>query len=421
MWRNGLCLLALMTTVSVSTLAETNKLVGGGSSFNFASLWSDPANFIQVPGPDKTIVATQALLDTDAYTKDLEIAAWLDANEDKQVYGAAILNVSGNLTVDPGVNLGTPPGVAQYGAFWAITTVTGNFNNQGTATLGDFMSVRGNATNSGSFQTNLFDKPFTTSIQGNFTNTGTVSVAGFGDGLTQGTMALNVGKTFVNESGASLAVNQPDPGLRGALNTGALINHGSVVLNGGTHSTAGVLESDGQFTIQTNDLSDPTSLHVQTLKINGGQFANNDSALLVGTGTVPDGFHGYKQFADGVLGIGAAEPFLSDGPVELAGTLDIMLPDGEKPIGSRYTIIISAEPGMVTGTFGVVNGAIFDGGLEKYAVDYQEYTVDLVVEANTTPEPGTVSLLLIGVAFAGLRLRKRSPQRSPVIRVQYGE
>ncbi|MDQ2711038.1 MAG: hypothetical protein M3Y24_02185 [Acidobacteriota bacterium] len=133
---------------------------------------------------------------------------------------------------------------------------------------------------------------------------------------------------------------------------------------------------------------------------------SSGGALIVGSGIVPSGFSGYYQFANGIFDEagGALSVY---GPIDLNGTLDILLGDGYKPVGSVFKVL---SGGMVTGTFSNVEGLVFDGGRERYALDYESHYVDLIVENNTTPEPGSVfltSLAFIALFATGI-VRKRS-------------
>ncbi len=77
-----------------------------------------------------------------------------------------------------------------------------------------------------------------------------------------------------------------------------------------------------------------------------------------------------------------------------------MLGDGAKPVGTVFDIL-SYTP--FTGTFSKVEGLVFDGGHEKYALDYDTTNgiVSLTVQKNITPEPGSVFLLALGLAGIG--------------------
>jgi hypothetical protein len=86
-----------------------------------------------------------------------------------------------------------------------------------------------------------------------------------------------------------------------------------------------------------------------------------------------------------------------------------MLGDGSKPVGTVFNILLSTP---FTGTFSNVEGLIFDGGHERYALGYDttDGIVNLTVEANTTPEPGSVFLLALGLAGINGVRRYRIPE-----------
>ena len=87
-----------------------------------------------------------------------------------------------------------------------------------------------------------------------------------------------------------------------------------------------------------------------------------------------------------------------------------MLGDGYKPVGTVFTLL---SGGPLTGTFLNIEGLVFDDGREHYLLDYGIYAADvtLTVENNTTPKPGSVLLISMGlVGILGTSwARKRRP------------
>jgi hypothetical protein len=225
-----------------------------------------------------------------------------------------------------------------------------------------------------------------------------------------------VAGTLTNQATGTLGVNyqngrNPSPG---SLNVQNLVNYGAANFQAQTASTAQRLENSGTLNVYGDAAGDIGSLAVGTLKLGKGGVLTvweQGGLLSVGSGAAPAGFTGYYQISNGTLDLAGGELDVH-GPVDLNGTLDIMLGNGPQPIGTVFTVL---NGGPVTGTFSNVEGDVFDGGRERYLITYGAFSpydkdVTLTVEANTTPEPGSVFLVLLG--FAGMLVIGAARMRS---------
>ncbi|MDQ2842287.1 MAG: hypothetical protein M3Y72_14840 [Acidobacteriota bacterium] len=248
-------------------------------------------------------------------------------------------------------------------------------------------------------------------VIGNLSNTGDIEVAASGSGFPPrpqlGPSTLNVSGTLTNQSTGTLNVNVPQGAeypSPGVLNAQKLVNYGAAAFNAGTASTAQFLENRGTVNIFGDAAGDIGSLTVGTLKPEAGliEVWNNGGLLVVGSGAVPAAITGYYQLANGVLDA-AGGALVVEGPVDLNGTLDVMLGNGYKPIGTVFTVLTGTSfLNAFSGAFSNVEGLVFDDGRERYLLNY-DYTgasVTLTVENNATPEPG--SMFLVSAGFGGV-------------------
>lgn len=439
--RFGSFCLALFSIVSFGAFnvaADTVSTWVGG----MGGIWSDPNGWSPpvVPGNTSDVFVnsgTAATVDTVAGGHSLTLGGGLMTLPPDFYNPATGLSFSGNATVNSSGNIGA----AGYPvSFLAPFAVGGNLTNAGNVQLANTVSVGGNLNNSGFFGIQgAFGppQPFVGTVAGNVSNSGTLQI-GFPGGvsITEGQNApttLNIAGSLVNTANGTVTVNNPtntatglpDPSSSSSLNVRNLLNYGAINFGFLTTSTAQTLDNFGNVVVLGDAAGDVGKLTVGTLKIEAGGTVGIDAiqggTLVVGSGTIPAGFTGYYQSANGILDEAGGSLSIA-GAASLNGTLDIMLGNGSKPIGTVFTVLSAGtgpEPAL-TGAFSNVGGLVFDGGHERYALDYDYAAniVSLTVEANTTPEPGSLFLLLTGIAgmltlvIFGKIPSIRSPDRS---------
>jgi hypothetical protein len=122
------------------------------------------------------------------------------------------------------------------------------------------------------------------------------------------------------------------------------------------------------------------------------------------------GGQGYIQLANGTLGeiINGYDVCGTDncGVINvtrsalLAGTLDVILKAGFNPaVGSTFTFL-NFTPGELSGVFANIENDIFNGGTEKWVLDYENGGgyVELIAESTgQVPEPATLLVLIPGL------------------------
>ncbi len=301
--------------------------------------------------------------------------------------------------------------VAQ-GTSWVIG---GTFNAGSQSALANLNSVEGSLslqnsyaispkngtlTNTGTFGIGGLYGPSTVTVTGRFSNSGNLVI---GDQIRPGSAGstLAIQGTLINQSNGTLHVNtqsfEPTP-PPGQVTAQQFVNYGTANVDPGSLSSARELDNYGTFT-------DFGTLQVGTLKYAGGQI-NVAGNLAVGSGAVSGQAGSYQQFGDGVLEFGGVP--INAVTASLDGTLDIMLGNGAKPVGTVFDILLGTP---FTGAFSNVEGSIFDNGRQRYVLDYDhaDSIVSLTVANNTTPEPGSAFLLTLGItAIAGLVWRKQN-------------
>jgi hypothetical protein len=98
-----------------------------------------------------------------------------------------------------------------------------------------------------------------------------------------------------------------------------------------------------------------------------------------------------------------------DGSALLDGTLDILLQGGFNPsVGATYKFL-NFTPGELSGIFAYIENDIFNGGTEKWGIDYDNADgfVELIAEPNQVPEPATLLVLIPGLLGMGYGLRRK--------------
>ena len=217
-------------------------------------------------------------------------------------------------------------------------------------------------------------------VSGDVHNFGNIYTSFYGG---SGGNTITIGGTLTNDPGAQFAL----------LNsTDRLIINGSMNLSNGAA------------------LSTPTLNNGGTINVDGL------STLLVGLAVLhgPGPSANYIQLANGTLGemISATNfgVINVNGSALLDGTLAILLQGGYNPaVGSMYKFLL-ANPGQISGTFSSILNDIFNGGTEKWLVDYDNADgfVELTAAANNVPEPATLLVLIPGLLGMAYGLRRRS-------------
>lgn len=379
---------------------------------------------------------------------------------------AGTLNNSGDVYVFPGATLNLtnqPSGITDV-VVGSIFLIYGNFtagSNSAFANLnsieGHLLLVNGQTTNitpgggtltlsdSGDFSVGASS---TVSISGNVLNNGILATSYFAVGPND---TLNISGTLTN-NGQFYVFTTGDMGILGGLaNSGTVgVNGGGTLKINGAADNSGILETGfyahfGGNTVTvtgllTNEATGQINLYgsgdvLQALggltnhgliTVNNGSsidppFLNNlgiinidsTSKFVVGTGS-PSGL-GYIQLANGTLGeiinptgYGVINV---NGSALLAGTLDILLQGGFNPgVGSTYKFLLF-NSGQLTGIFGNIENDLFNGGTEKWLVNYDsgDGYVELIAENNGTPvpEPATLLVLTPGLLAVGYVLRRK--------------
>ncbi|MDQ2841470.1 MAG: PEP-CTERM sorting domain-containing protein [Acidobacteriota bacterium] len=352
-----------------------------------------------------------------------------DGIGDIGVGGMGDLVNRGSVFIAPGSNvyIASPVGVTNIpkGASWFIAGgfdgfphlagIEGSLDIEGMSYQNNGNSLAlgspGNTIhNSASFTIGSTFGPSVVNVTGNLSNTGDIEIASsFPPARQFGPSTLNVSGTLTNQATGTLNVNNPTTELYspspGALNAQKFVNDGTANFNAGTASTAQFFENRGTLNILGDTAGDIGSLTVGTLKPAAGGMTvfEQGGLLVVGSGPAPAGFTGYYQSADGVLDAAGGQLYVQD-PVDLNGTLDIMLGNGYKPVGTVFTVLYGyGNP--LAGAFSNVQGLTFDDGREKYLLTYHQNIdsgvlsgVFLTVENNTAPEPGSMLLVFLGLA-----------------------
>ena len=329
---------------------------------------------------------------------------------------------TGTIQISPNSSVGVGgSGVTRIlaGSSWLVEGTFTGFQNlaniDGTLNLENPTTMTPRAgtltiSNSGTFgigTSPALSGPSTITINGNLSNSGNLTlgiqpIPGIpGEGGT-----LNVSGTLTNQANGTLSLNNMPPGpfdippFPSQLNAQKLVNYGTVNFENGT-TVVQTLQNYGVFNLVGSDGSTPalTTVTAKTFLSGGSQIGiGPDGALVVGSGTATPQSGAFDELANGTLDF--AGTTIAAQNASLNGTLDIMLGDGSKPIGTVFNILLYTP---FAGTFSNVEGLVFDGGHERYALGYDtiDGIVSLTVEKNTTPEPCSIFLLLLGLAGVG--------------------
>jgi hypothetical protein len=330
---------------------------------------------------------------------------------DKATMAGLTNNAGGFVDTEHGSTFQINGNVTNAGSIYTSFTGTGGntFNVNGTLTNTNFIGLEhadmatfgGNVNNSGSFQiTGGSSATFTSALLNTGTvdleNAGTLKINGTADnfgtlssGANSGTggSTMTVAGLLTNEAGAQLSVVGHNDTLKAP---GGMVNNGTVTVKNGS------------------TIDPPFVTNLGTINIDG------TSTFVVGTGTAAG--PGFVQLANGTFTevINSATAFGQlnvAGSASLNGTLDIMLKSGYNPaVGTSFTYLL-LNPGQLYGTYSTILNDIFNGGTEKWVVNYNNAGgyVQLTAATNNTtvPEPGTFLLLGSGLLGLSYSVRRR--------------
>ncbi len=356
--------------------------------------------------PGQTYTGNVLLSSTGTYTKGSSIVVLVPGT----IYPTTTLTVDGNSS-----SPSTPASLTITTATVTLTgvnTYTGGTNVNGgvlIATSANLPTDRNiSLTNSGSL---IINQPTDGTFGGVVSGTGAVTKTGTG-ALTLTGANTYTGGTKVNTgtlvtSTANLPANQ----------TVAVTSNGILAFNqntdgtfGGTITGGGQVQKRGTATLTlSNTTTSPVAVQTGWLIANAGlgattvspgAFLGGNATItgnLVNNGTVSPGTSpgtinvtgNYTQSSTGTLVIELAsstsfDKLVVSGTASLAGTLQVAVASGFKPIGQSFTFLTAA--GGVSGTFGTVTGLV---------------TNSAATAANVVYAPTSATIAFTQLPFAG--------------------
>jgi filamentous hemagglutinin len=267
--------------------------------------------------------------------------------------------------------------LAAYGAAYGIT---GNFLNNNASTLyaglGGSLTVNGNLTNSNGSVVQADGSTIT--VTGNLINDVSSTVK-----TSSGNGKLTVSGSLTNAGALSLLTSS------NAVNLGSLTSTGTVSVaagatlttTGGASISGGILEGAGT--------------------VNGAVTVASGAVVLPGSNTTTPGT---LTFGNGVTLGGTLEEVVNGGSagqfglintgaltLNASSTLQILQAGGYNPAaGTTLTIATASAP--ISGTFGSILNASFNGGSEIWHVLYNQGGDNIELEAfNVAPTPVTAT------------------------------
>jgi hypothetical protein len=398
----------LAATASADTISTWN---GGTGNWSTAADWTPPAvpNNSATTAYDVTIGAasSQVGLDVSPTINSLNLTGGI-------LYGAP--NVNPQLTVTNNANVNN--GAIVFGVLGPPPNGPGSLSVGGDLNMGTSSA--------------LYVYNGSVIVGGNFTGAiGMASASGRNDQFRVAGTLTNTGFTSLGNDRCFSLMGCPagSPPLPGPL-PGPTVTAGTVVNNGTINSwstiTSSTLVNNGTTSLIGSIATIGTLQNAGTIYLAnaaGSRALEETAGLNVGTGT-PN--VGYNQFADGTFDevlsgsstygrIIAPRFFNPPGgpqgyPINLDGTLDIMLGNGFTPtIGESFTLITTA-PDDIFGRFSNVVWDTFDNGQGGWVVSYDNAAGQVVITAELVPEPSTWMLLAaaaIPLAFLYSRTRTR--------------
>ena len=396
----------------------------GGSTLEIAlGLTNNAGGSLTLNGPGD--MATFGRVDNTG-TIDVENASTLTINGDVNNLGnlyAGYFQGKGDNTL---TITGTLNNSGLVGLFFSTLQVNGNVNNTTDLELvSSTLEINGNMDNSGWVRTDPSVPGDMIHVTGTLTNTGLFAVRSPGDTAMIGSVENNLGGTIDVESASALTVH-------GDVSNSGMICTNCVSGSGGSNTIAisGMLTNAATGQISLNGPGDVLQAlagltNSGTILVNNGSsidppFVNNLGTINIGSmsrmvvGTGNPGGTGYIQLANGTLGEMISSTNFGvinvNGSALLDGTLAVLLQGGYNPsVGSMYKFLL-ANPGQISGTFASVLNEFFNGGTEKWLVNYDNADgfVELTAEANNVPEPAILLVLIPGLLGMAYGLRRRS-------------
>jgi hypothetical protein len=291
-------------------------------------------------------------------------------------FGGSIVD-SANANALAGLNANQGGTLAVYGAAYGIT---GNFLNNNASTLyaglGGSLTVNGNLTNSNGSVVQADGSTIT--VTGNLINDVSSTVK-----TSSGNGKLTVSGSLTNSGVLSLLTSS------NAVNLGSLTSTGTVSVaagatlttTGGASISGGILEGAGT--------------------VNGAITVASSAVLLPGSNTTTPGT---LTFGNGVTFGGTLEEVVNSGSagqfglinagaltLNASSTLQILQAGSYNPAaGTILTIATTSTP--ISGTFGSILNASFNGGSEIWHVLYNQGGDNIELEAfNVAPTPVTAT------------------------------
>lgn len=311
---------SVVQAISPTVQLGTSQTWGGAGGLTIAGAIALGANTVTIDSP-ATVSLGNAISGSGKIVKNGAGALVLTGNNGSFTGGvthnAGILAVginaglgTGALTINGGTFEGTggarslANAVQVNGDFGILTGTAVTFT--GAVTINGLRTLTNNISNlaiSGSLGKSTADSELTLAGTGNLTLSGTALNLGTSLRQNSGTLTAT---GLINSAGNTLTQNA-------GTFTGSLINRGTFVLNGGTHSGNISNEAGGHATLNANVTLTAALNNAGTLRVGGGRTLTFGTQLLNNTGSL--------ELAGGTLASSGATTFTSSGILSGFGTI----------------------------------------------------------------------------------------------------